>query len=143
MSVSKNGQFIVFHPQTSISWYFHNFSAESAHMNSWSDEEDEREKLRRVSESKRTSPAAAVGRSSRATFSTLVGGSRTLAPANVSKVINKWLFLYPEELRCNDETMSSTYEQYVTNADAQVKAAFESCEGCRIFLILIQYRRAN
>ena len=103
--------------------YFQNYSPESSNMNSWSDEEDEREKLRRVSESKRHSPAALKPAQS------FVAGSRTLAPANVSKIINKWLFLYPEELRCNDETMSSTYQQYVANAETQVKLVFENCEG--------------
>ena len=59
-----------------------------------------------------------------------IHGSRTLAPANVSKVINKWLFLYPDELRCaNDDDISSTYEQYVANAETQVRSVFESCEG--------------
>ena len=54
-----------------------------------------------------------------------------LSPANVSKVINKWLFLYPDELRCGglDEDVTSTYEEYVANAETQVKATFESCEG--------------
>ena len=54
-----------------------------------------------------------------------------LSSANVSKVINKWLFLYPDELRCGglDEDVTSTYEEYVANAETQVKATFESCEG--------------
>ena len=49
----------------------------------------------------------------------------------MSKVINKWLFLYPDELRCGglDEDVTSTYEEYVANAETQVKATFESCEG--------------
>ena len=118
--------------------YYLDYSPES--MNSWSDEEDEREKIRRVS----TSPprSAQLQKQSVMLFITTGGiccrssadqplyGSRTLAPANVSKVINKWLFLYPDELKCtNDDDVSSTYEQYVVNAEAQVKAVFEGCEG--------------
>jgi len=111
--------------------YFQNFSPESSHMNSWSDEEDEREKIRRVRQKTPPSSAAAIAASKSASVSCSdqLSGSRTLAPANVSKVINKWLFLYPEELRCNDESICSTYEQYVSNAEAQVEATFQSCEG--------------
>ena len=136
--------------------YFQNYSAESSHMTSWSDEEDEREKLRgarrdsinssggeatptkhalsQMQSTKRVIHASGHG----TTLTVPHMSSRTLAPSNINKIIKAWLQLVPEELRAGDEgspgavllqAISPGYEQYVANAETQVTAAFETCHG--------------
>ena len=136
--------------------YFQNYFAESSHMTSWSDEEDEREKLRgsrkdSVSSSgaeatpskhqlnpmqstKRTINASGHG----TTLTVPHMASRTLAPSNINKIIKSWLQLVSDELRANEEgspgiflihAISPGYEQYVANAETQVSSAFETCQG--------------
>ncbi len=55
--------------------------------------------------------------------------SRTMAPTNIARVINAWLYLVPDELRASDSARDSGYEQYVRNAQQQVSATFRACEG--------------
>ena len=136
--------------------YFQNYSAESSHMASWSDEEDEREKLRgtrrdsisssgtevtpskhlftQMQSTKRIVHASGHG----VTLTIPQIPSRTLAPSNINKIIKAWLQLVPDELRANEEgspgtvlvhAISSGYEQYVANAETQVTNAFETCQG--------------
>ena len=136
--------------------YFQNYSAESAHMTSWSDEEDEREKLRgnrldstngngvdgtpskqylsQMQSTKRTINASGPG----VTLTIPQIPSRTLAPSNINKIIKAWLQLVPEELKANQEgspgivlvhAVSSGYEPYVANAETQITNAFETCQG--------------
>ena len=60
------------------------------------------------------------------------GGSRTMAPTNIARIVNAWLYLIPEDLRSSsDSAKDSGYEQYVKNAECQVAHAFRSCEGFR------------
>ena len=79
---------------------------QEAIINSWSDMEDEREKMENVSE-------AAVSQTVR---SMLAAPSRTLAPSNVHRLVNSWLYLMPDILKL-DEVRGSGYDQYVTDAD--------------------------
>ena len=121
-------------------------------MTSWSDEEDEREKLRgnrhdsmsssgldggtpsKQHSTKRTIHASGHG----VTLTIPQIPSRTLAPSNINKIIKAWLQLVPEELKANEEgspgtvlvhAISSGYEQYVANAETQITNAFETCQG--------------
>ena len=136
--------------------YFLNYSAESSHMTSWSDEEDEREKLRGARKDSGSSSGAEAtpsknnfshmkppkrsihgpGNGTPLSVSRLT--SRTLAPSNINKIIKAWLQLVPDELRAHEEdapgtalvhSISSGYEQYVANAETQVASAFETCQG--------------
>ena len=77
-------------------------------INSWSDVEDEREKLENLSEVTQLSRA---GRE--------VTPSRTLAPSNIHRLVNCWLYLVPDQLKL-DEVRGSGYDQYVTDAGKQV-----------------------
>ena len=44
-----------------------------------------------------------------------------MAPTNIARVINAWLYLVPDELRAADSARDSGYEQYVKNAQMQVR----------------------
>ena len=46
--------------------------------------------------------------------------SRTMAPSNIARVINAWLYLVPDELRSSNSARDSGYEQYIKNAQQQV-----------------------
>ena len=137
--------------------YFQNYFAESSHMTSWSDEEDEREKLRgarrdsissssgteapankqpltQMHSTKRTVHASGHG----ATLTIPQIPSRTMAPSNINKIIKAWLQLVPDELMAKEEgspakvlahAISFSYEQYVVNAETQVASALEICQG--------------
>ena len=137
--------------------YFQNYFEESSHMTSWSDEEDEREKLRgarkdSVSSSSGTEitpskqPLTQIQSTKRTVHATGHGAtltipripSRTLAPSNINKIIKAWLQLVPDELMSNEEdspgkilanAISFSYEQYVANAETQVGNALEICQG--------------
>ena len=52
-----------------------------------------------------------------------------MAPTNIARVINAWLYLVPDDLRASDVAKDSGYEQYVKNAQCQVEEAFRACEG--------------
>ena len=78
-------------------------------INSWSDVEDEREKLENLSE------VTQLSRSGRE-----VTPSRTLAPSNIHRLVNCWLYLVPDQLKL-DEVRGSGYDQYVTDAGKQVE----------------------
>jgi hypothetical protein len=88
---------------------------------SWSDEEDERERQksseRRIMDEQPTSEVIPTV------------NSRTLAPSNIARVVNKWLFLLPDEWRSSDSARDSGYEQYVRNAEVQAAAVFRMCRG--------------
>lgn len=100
---------------------YYNGSLAEASISSWSDEEDEREKLR---------PGSGLELSPRSRKSSpMAGGSRTMAPTNIARVINAWLYMVPDELRSSDLAKDSGYEQYVKNAQTQVASTFRSCEG--------------
>ena len=125
-------------------------------MTSWSDEEDEREKLRGARKESMSSNGAestptkhqfshlqtsknimyASGNGAMLSIPRIT--SRTLAPSNINKIIKAWLQLVPDELGAHEEgapgaalvrAISSGYEQYVTNAETQVANAFETCQG--------------
>lgn len=80
-------------------------------INSWSEEEDEREKHR---------PIERIGAG--------MAPSRTLAPSNIHRVVNAWLYLVPDQLRL-DEARGSGYDHYVTDATTQVKAVNDMCSA--------------
>ena len=79
---------------------------------SWSDIEDERE---------RTAELAAAARGERSSTP-----SRALAPPNIHRLVNAWLYLVPDVLRL-DEVRGSGYDQYVTDARRQVEDAARAC----------------
>ena len=85
-------------------------------INSWSDVEDEREKLENLSESE-------TMRSSRS-----LTPSRTLAPSNIHRLVNCWLYLVPDQLKL-DEIRGSGYDQYVTDASKQIEVMARECGG--------------
>lgn len=52
--------------------------------------------------------------------------SRTLAPSNIHRLVNAWLYLVPDQLRL-DEVRGSGYDQYVQDATKQVEAVAREC----------------
>ena len=86
-------------------------------INSWSDVEDEREKLENclVETSIQTSRARRE-----------VTPCRTLAPSNIHRLVNSWLYLVPDQLKL-DEVRGSGYDQYVTDASQQVQTIAREC----------------
>jgi len=84
-------------------------------INSWSDVEDEREKIENLSEE--------IKRPSRS-----VTPSRTLAPSNIHRLVNCWLYLVPDQLRL-DEVRGSGYDQYVADASKQVETVAKDCSS--------------
>ena len=110
--------------QLSARAYYNSSLAESA-ISSWSDEEDERE--RRISASRdipeEVKPDDEVEEE--------VVMSRTMAPTNIARIINAWLFLVPDEWRSSDSAKDSGYEQYVKNARNSVAETFKKCGGFR------------
>lgn len=97
--------------------YFNSSLAESC-ISSWSDEEDEREKVR--------SPVdLEPGQRSNVGSPMAMTISRTMAPTNIARVINAWLYLVPDDLRSSDAAKDSGYEQYVKNAQIQVAETFQ------------------
>jgi len=87
-------------------------------ITSWSDIEDERERTAELSSS--SSPSCRTERS--------LTPSKTLAPSNIHRLVNAWLFLVPDILRL-DEVRGSGYDQYVQDARRQVEMSVESCVG--------------
>ena len=90
----------------------------------WSDIEEEREKV----EVARGGVEAARGGVERGSVERSLAPSRTLAPGNIHRLVNAWLFLVPDALRL-DEVRGSGYDQYVTDARRQVEAAARACQG--------------
>ena len=86
-------------------------------INSWSDVEDEREKL----ENSLLETSAQSSRSRRE-----VTPCRTLAPSNIHRLVNSWLYLVPDQLKL-DEVRGSGYDQYVTDASQQVQTIAREC----------------
>merc|ERR1719154_271482 len=84
-------------------------------INSWSDVEDEREKLENVSEESKRNARS-------------VTPSRTLAPSNIHRLVNCWLYLVPDLLRL-DEVRGSGYDQYVADASKQVENVAKECSS--------------
>jgi len=84
-------------------------------INSWSDVEDEREKLENVSEESKRNARC-------------VTPSRTLAPSNIHRLVNCWLYLVPDLLRL-DEVRGSGYDQYVADASKQVENVAKECSS--------------
>jgi len=84
-------------------------------INSWSDVEDEREKLENVSEEAKH-------------YRRSVTPSRTLAPSNIHRLVNCWLYLVPDQLRL-DEVRGSGYDQYVADANRQVENVAKECSS--------------
>ena len=82
---------------------YYNYNA--GDINSWSEEEDEREK-----KNIRKSP------------------SRTLAPSNIHRVVNVWLFLVSEELKIG-KSSGGGYESYLATANGQFIAIRDQCGG--------------
>jgi len=87
----------------------------SVEVSSWSDEEEEREKRRRSEEREEHSPSPHTGPS-----------SRTMAPSNIARIVNGWLYLTPEELRTDEKPGC---EGYAKGAELQVSQAFKACSG--------------
>ena len=81
-------------------------------INSWSEEEDEREKHRPRDTGGRTAGQRPP--------------SRTMAPSNIHRIVNAWLYLVPDQLRL-DEARGSGYDQYVQDATKQVGEMNEMC----------------
>jgi len=101
---------------------------------SWSDEEDEREM--RLKGGERMIEISAITSQMPGTCTEAVPyvSSRTLAPSNIGRIINKWLYLVPfNEFRPSIDggitTSDSGFDQYVKNAEKQVKDIFNQCSG--------------
>ncbi|KAG0716062.1 Protein FAM160B1 [Chionoecetes opilio] len=86
---------------------YHDSSAAEHQQSSWSDEEDERYKHREGERSPDSLPI-----------------SRTLAPANISKIVKSFLTLVPEELR---STTKDDFESYMADAQRQYRDVCRSC----------------
>ena len=86
-------------------------------INSWSDVEDEREKL----ENSLVESSSTPSRSRRE-----VTPCRTLAPSNIHRLVNSWLYLVPDQLKL-DEVRGSGYDQYVVDATQQVQNIAREC----------------
>jgi hypothetical protein len=85
-------------------------------ITSWSDIEDERERAAELT----APPPSRAERS--------LTPSRTLAPPNIHRLVNAWLYLVPDVLRL-DEVRGSGYDQYVLDARRQVEATARACTG--------------
>lgn len=92
-------------------------SLPESQMTSWSDIEDERERVAELSS----------GGSSQRRERSLTP-SKTLAPPNIHRLVNAWLYLVPDVLRL-DEVRGSGYDQYVQDARRQVEMTASSCVG--------------
>ncbi|XP_049813323.1 FHF complex subunit HOOK interacting protein 2A-like isoform X4 [Schistocerca nitens] len=88
---------------------YYNSATSDSCAGSWSDEEDEWEKTRDIEVSSRVSSPV----------------SRTLAPQNVHRIINKFLSLIPRNMQTSN-TEESTYEQYVED----VRKQYQHCISC-------------
>lgn len=86
---------------------YHDSSAAEHQQSSWSDEEDERYKHREGERSPDSLPI-----------------SRTLAPANINKIVKRFLTLVPEELR---STTKDDFESYMADAQKQYRDVCRSC----------------
>lgn len=86
---------------------YHDSSNAEHQQSSWSDEEDERYKHREGERSPDSLPT-----------------SRTLAPANISKIVKRFLTLVPEELR---STTKDDFESYMADAQKQYRDVCRSC----------------
>ncbi|KAK3858559.1 hypothetical protein Pcinc_035257 [Petrolisthes cinctipes] len=89
---------------------YHDSSAAEHQQSSWSDEEDERLKHR---EGERSPDSVPI--------------SRTLAPANINKIVKKFLTVVPEELR---STSKDDFESYMADAQRQYQ---DTCRSCASF----------
>ena len=112
--------------------YLDRSGAESS-IASWSDEEDERE-IRQKSGDRMIDITTQVPGEGACPEVVPTVSSRTLAPTNIGRIINKWLYLIPfDEFRPSmDEgnaASDSGYDQYVKNAEIQVKEVFRQCLG--------------
>ena len=115
--------------------YLDRSGAESS-IASWSDEEDEREMRQKSGERMIETNAIATEVPGEEACPELVPtvSSRTLAPTNIGRIINKWLYLVPfNELRPSmdggNAAADSGYDQYVKNAELQVTEVFHQCRG--------------
>ncbi|KAK8736302.1 hypothetical protein OTU49_004929 [Cherax quadricarinatus] len=88
---------------------YHDSSAAEHLQSSWSDEEDERYKHRDGETSPGSPPI-----------------SRTLAPANINKIVKSFLTVVPEELR---STPKDDFESYMADAQHQYKDMCRSCSS--------------
>lgn len=96
--------------------YYRNELVE-AEAASWSDVEDERERSRPLQ-----SPSPPRK------FSGAWRTSKTLAPSNIHRVVNLWLYLVVDELRL-DELRGSGYDMYVKDATRQLETVRAQCAG--------------
>ena len=94
---------------------YYNASLAESSINSWSDEEDERERSKNSASLEHLTPTRRQRQSS-----PMTALSRTLAPSNIARVINAWLYMVPDDLRTSDAAKDAGYEQYVKNAQVQV-----------------------
>jgi len=85
-------------------------------INSWSDVEDEREKLENLTSDEGHR------------YTRAVTPSRTLAPSNIHRLVNSWLYMMPDQLKLN-EVGGSGYDQYVADAAKQVESMAKECGG--------------
>lgn len=92
---------------------YYDSSASDSLITSWSDEEDERER-------QRDSPLLDFSPGSSPI-------SRTLAPSNINKVINSFLFLLPQQMHSTSDPEESGYEQYVQDSDRQYQVCIARC----------------
>ena len=115
--------------------YLDRSGAESS-IASWSDEEDEREMRQKSGERMIETDATASQIPGEEACPQVVPtvSSRTLAPTNIGRIINKWLYLVPfNEFRPSMDggniAADSGYDQYVRNAEIQVREVFQQCRG--------------
>jgi len=109
---------------------YYNQSQAEGEVTSWSDVEDEREKSRSQSRSRmsRSSSRSRSGSAKRELKKEEVKYiSKTMAPANIHRVVNMWLYLVEDQLRL-DELRGSGYDLYIKDASRQLEDVVAKCE---------------
>jgi len=123
---------------------YYNQSGAESEVSCWSDVEDEREKSRSRSSSRERSepkhreqkkicqaeregsePKQLEQKMSRKEAGRKLV-SKTLAPSNIHRVVNLWLYLVDDELRL-DELRGSGYDLYIKDAGRQCEEAYYDC----------------
>uniref|UniRef100_A0A1B6BXJ8 FHF complex subunit HOOK-interacting protein C-terminal domain-containing protein n=1 Tax=Clastoptera arizonana TaxID=38151 RepID=A0A1B6BXJ8_9HEMI len=84
-------------------------------IESWSDEEDERER-------QRSSPEINSSE-------TLNGMGRTLAPSHIEKIIQSFLNVLPPQLRSAPATEGNSYYQYISESQRQYSIVLTACKS--------------
>jgi len=101
---------------------YYNHTVAEGEAGSWSDVEEERERSKSEERSRsRSKSPSQFPKSAEERF------SRTMAPGNIHRVVNHWLYLVEDQLRL-DELRGSGYDLYLKDAGRQCEDVLEVCE---------------